>query len=159
MWVVCVVCVCGVRCVCGVGGVGGVRGVRGVRGVWKLSKLPETQFAFRRLHSTGDAQALLVDQLQMARDKKDSSRVCFLDISKAFDKVRHSIMIQDCFEIGVGGTVLKWLVSYLTNRTQQVCIGSELSNISVCTIGVPQGSVLGPIVLHSSGSCSSSPDP
>ena len=82
-----------------------------VRHLDHTDAIPETQFAFRRQHSTGDALALLVDQLQMARDKKDSSEVCFLDMSKAFDKVRHAIMIQDCFEIGVGGTVMKWLVS------------------------------------------------
>ena len=77
-----------------------------VRHLDHTDAIPETQFAFRRQHSTGDALALLVDQLQMARDKKDSSGVCFLDMSKAFDKVRHAIMIQDCFEIGFGGTVM-----------------------------------------------------
>ena len=74
--------------------------------------------------------------------------VCLLDMSKAFDKVRHHQLSLDLFNVGVTATALRWFMSYLSERTQRVCIGPSRSTITRRTCGVPQGSVLGPILLN-----------
>ena len=74
--------------------------------------------------------------------------MCFLDLSKAFDKVIHERLIQDLFALGVTGRPLRWLISYLSERTQRVCFGASSSTITSCSCGVPQGSVLGPLLFN-----------
>ena len=74
--------------------------------------------------------------------------LCTLDMSKAFDKVRHAQLIVDLFDVvGVCGSALTWFASYLTAREQMVCIGSTTSQATPCTCGVPQGSVLGSVLF------------
>ena len=77
--------------------------------------------------------------------------VLYLDMSKlikAFDRIQHQRMIAELHACGIGGTVLQWFASYLSDRYQQVICGSSAkASPSVCTRGVPQGSVLGPVLF------------
>ncbi len=76
-----------------------------------------------------------------------SSCCIFLDLAKAFDTVDHNILINKLEYYGIRGTALKWFECYLTNRTQKVCINGTFSESCNVKFGVPQGSVLGPLLF------------
>jgi len=110
--------------------------------------LPAEQFAYRRGHSCEDALALCVDRWQRSVDGGDVVAVAFLDLTKAFDSVCHDKLILELFSCGIGGTALAWFADYLQGRTQQVvCPRSAPGPIFHCKKGVPQGSVLGPLLF------------
>ena len=111
------------------------------------SVIPESQYAFRAKRSTEQALVCLTDGLIAAKDQKLHTGACFLDMSKAFDKVRHHILVHDLFNIGVTGKALAWVISYLTGRQQYVQFGAQQSACRSCSCGVPQGSVLGPLLF------------
>ena len=71
----------------------------------------------------------------------------FLDLKKAFDTVNHQILISKLNDYGIRNHTLKWFVSYLDNRAQRVNINSSLSAFKCINIGVPQGSILGPLLF------------
>jgi len=73
--------------------------------------------------------------------------VAYIDFSKAFDSVCHSKFISKLEEFNFGGKVLAWIQNYLSNRTQRVKVGSSLSSFVSVISGVPQGSVLGPLIF------------
>ena len=109
--------------------------------------LPPEQFAYRRQHSCEDTLALSIDTWRKALDENQVCGVVFADLSKAFDNVRHTQVIQELADLGFEGTALKWFCNYLSERTQCVVIGHATGRTSHCTKGVPQGSVLGPLLF------------
>jgi hypothetical protein len=105
------------------------------------------QFGFRSNRSTSHAILLIIDKIQNAIENKLFSCGLFLDLSKAFDTVNHSILIRKLEYYGIRGVVKDWFCSYLTDRALYVSIGDTSSDLMTITCGVPQGSVLGPLLF------------
>ena len=113
----------------------------------ELRILPDEQFAYRRGHSCEDALTLAVNRWMMSVDKGEYCGVVLVDMSKAFDRVRHELLLNELQAIGISGVALQWFSSYLQGRRQQVKIGNNRGDETHCTRGVPQGSVLGPLLF------------
>ena len=105
------------------------------------------QYGFRKLHSTELASVELVDRIRHDIDNGKIPLSVFLDLSKAFDTLDHSILLQKLKFYGVSGTSLQWFTSYLINRRQLVDIDGTYSTVTNITTGVPQGSILGPLLF------------
>jgi exonuclease III len=109
--------------------------------------LPHNQSAYRKKHSTETAMLRVWSDILQAADTKQVTLLGMLDLSAAFDCVDHSLLLKR-LETGFGliDVVLDWLRSFLTDRTQQVAYAGRLSPIQAMLFGVPQGSVLGPLL-------------
>ena len=106
------------------------------------------QSGFRKHHSTLTCTIDLLNTLYLAYDNHMSSIIIFLDFSKAFDSINHKILLyklKNMYNFSDSSTA--WISSYLTGRTQQVKINKTLSDSLNTTIGVPQGSILGPLLF------------
>ena len=113
----------------------------------KYNILYDKQFGLRKDHSTLHATLFITDKIQRAIEDGLFSCGIFLDFSKAFDTVDHSILLKKLTHYGIRGIANDWLASYLNNRRQYVTIGSNKSDDTLITHGVPQGSVLGPLLF------------
>ena len=112
------------------------------------NSIPDEQFAYRAAHSCEDALAHCVNRWQRALDSNHVVAVALLDLSKAFDCVRHDQLLRELQSCGLGGVVLSWFSSYLSERYQQVtCPLQPSGNPYSANRGVPQGSVLGPLLF------------
>ena len=105
------------------------------------------QYGFQKNKSTTIAVLNLYTKLMHALDKGDYACSVFLDFAKAFDTVNHNILLKKLENYGIRGIANKWFASYLTNRHQVVKIGNNLSDKRLIKCGVPQGSILGPILF------------
>ena len=105
------------------------------------------QFGFRKGFSTNHALLSIVEQIRSALDKKMFTCKVFIDLEKAFDTVNHEILLYKLHHYGVSGVTNNWFSSYLTNRYQKVVINGEASPRLPITCGVPQGSILEPLLL------------
>ena len=105
------------------------------------------QFGFRSKHSTDHAILCIIDRIQKAIDNRSFSCGIFLDFSKAFDTVNHEILIHKLEYYGFRGLVKQWFISYLSERRQIVTVNSIKSAECSVSCGIPQGSVLGPLLF------------
>ncbi len=113
----------------------------------KNNILNEKQFGFRSNHSTYMAIIDLVDKITNAVEKNESTLGIFLDLSKAFDTIDHKILLYRLEYYGVRGIVLEWIKSYIQNRKQFVRYQTCDSDYKHIKYGVPQGSILGPLLF------------
>ena len=97
--------------------------------------------------STVNQLAHLYHLFSEALDKKKDIRIVFCDISKAFDRVWHKGLLYKLENIGIRGPLLQWFKNYLSNRQQRVIINGNESSWGDILAGVPQGSVLGPLLF------------
>ena len=105
------------------------------------------QSGFLTGHSTVYQLIDIYNQLAHSLDSKLHTCFIFCDISKAFDRVWHRGLIFKLKQCGFSGQILQWIRSYLSNRKQKVFVGSSLSEVLAIQAGVPQGSVLGPLLF------------
>merc|ERR1712240_460962 len=111
----------------------------------KSNILYKYQFGFRKNHSTEHALIELVDQIKLNMGGNKMTCGIFIDLSKAFDTVNHKILIDQLEHYGIRGKALDIFKSYLSNRKQYVQLENSKSKLCPISIGVPQGSVLGPL--------------
>jgi retron-type reverse transcriptase len=107
------------------------------------------QFGFRPNHSTMLAVLESVNYCYSALDRPNGNFALglFVDFKKAFDTVNHKILLDKLYHYGIRGTMHAWIESYLMNRNQYVCVNNTASASKVNSCGVPQGSVLGPLMF------------
>ena len=107
----------------------------------------DSQYGFLKNYSTELAAMELTDNVLKDIDDKHITLAIFMDLSKAFDTLDHGILIWKLAHYGINGIALEWFTSYLTGRTQYVEIDGVSSNILSLSTGVPQGSILGPLLF------------
>ena len=107
----------------------------------------EGQYGLRKRHSTEYAALELVDRISNSLDDRKLPISIFFDLSKAFDTLDYEIILYKLHHYGIRNSTLNWFRSYLTNRTQYIEIDSIKSNARPPLTGVPQGSILGPLLL------------
>ena len=110
--------------------------------------LPGNQSAYRNFHSTETVLLKVLNDLLLVVDNGDEAVLLLLDFSAAFDTLDHTVLLQRLAkDYSITGTVLQWIDSYLQDSTQRVIINGTSSAPSSLSCGVPQGSVVGPLLF------------
>ncbi len=108
--------------------------------------LYDSQFGFRNNHSTIDAILEFVGKVIKGFERGEYTLAVFLDLSKAFDSLEHSTLLEKLYNFGIRGIAHDWFKSYLQNRKMYVKYNNNSSETQEVNFGVPQGSVLGPLL-------------
>jgi hypothetical protein len=109
--------------------------------------LSPNQFGFRPSHSTSHPMTLLLNKISEAQNAKKHSLIIFCDLKKAFDTCNHRILLTKLHDLGIRNMELNWFSSYLSDRKQFVTIDEKNSKLLTISTGVPQGSILGPLLF------------
>ena len=109
--------------------------------------LTDCQYGFRSNGSTNYAIIELVDKITKAIENNEFTVGIFLDLSKAFDTVNHDILLSKLYFYGIRGSCHAWIKDYLSNRKQIVKYNQIRSSERLISCGVPQGSVIGPLLF------------
>ncbi len=109
--------------------------------------IPECQAGFRKNFSTGNALAKVMDEIVTALDKRLVTVLVLLDYFKAFDKINHKLLCSKLKYFGLSSSAVLILESFLSGRHQCVKMGDYVSNFKSISAGVPQGSILGPLLF------------
>ena len=109
--------------------------------------LSNCQHGFRPCSSTQEALLLATNDWHNLLSFNKQVAVVFFDIHKAFDSVPHHLLINSLMDFGVSGPLLTWFKSYLSNRKQRVVLDGESSALLPVTSGIPQGSILDPLLF------------
>jgi hypothetical protein len=119
--------------------------------------IPTEQHGFIKRRSTVTNLGVFVDYVLFNMNGGSQVDVIYTDFEKAFDRVDHIILLRKLYELGVQGSLLRWFESYLRNRSQAVVVGGYCSDFAGIPSGVPQGSILGPLLyasyLYDVGTC------